>query len=61
MEFFACRKLIQFVIDDLSKLCTILEKAGFPTVSDQPLEGYLRRYVNDPFGNRIELMQIVHA
>lgn len=46
-----------FVVDDLSDLCANLENAGFPTVSDQPLEGYLRKYVNDPFGNRIELMQ----
>lgn len=50
-----------FVVDDLSKLCATLEKAGFPTVSDQPLSGYLRKYVNDPFGNRIELMQVIDA
>jgi hypothetical protein len=24
---------------------------------DQPLEGYERLYVDDPFGNRIELME----
>lgn len=28
------------------------------TTSDQPLEGFMREYVNDPFGNRIELMQV---
>jgi hypothetical protein len=50
-----------FVVDDLSNLCATLEKAGFPVVSDQPLEGYLRKYVNDPFGNRIELMQIIDS
>jgi catechol 2,3-dioxygenase-like lactoylglutathione lyase family enzyme len=50
-----------FVVDDLSNLCASLEKAGFPTVSDEPLEGYLRKYVSDPFGNRIEFMQIVGA
>lgn len=48
-----------FVVDDLSCICAALEKAGFPTVLDAPLEGYLRKYVSDPFGNRIELMQIV--
>jgi len=26
---------------------------------DEPLEGYLRVYVADPFGNRIELMEPV--
>jgi len=25
--------------------------------SDEPLDGYLRVYVNDPFGNRLELME----
>ncbi len=47
------------VVDDLSNLCALLESAGFTTVSDEPLEGHIRKYVNDPFGNRIELMQIV--
>ncbi|MEF0938944.1 VOC family protein [Rhizobium sp. BR 362] len=47
-----------FVVDDLESLCSALERAGFSTLSDQPLEGYIRKYVNDPFGNRIELMQI---
>jgi hypothetical protein len=26
-------------------------------VRDEPLEGYFRVYVADPFGNRIELME----
>lgn len=26
-------------------------------IDDDPLEGYLRVYVADPFGNRIELME----
>ena len=25
--------------------------------TDEPLEAYLRVYVNDPFGNRLELME----
>ncbi|KQV39141.1 MULTISPECIES: VOC family protein [unclassified Rhizobium] len=45
------------LVDDLARLCSALEAAGFETVSGQPLEGYARRYVSDPFGNRIELMQ----
>jgi catechol 2,3-dioxygenase-like lactoylglutathione lyase family enzyme len=31
--------------------------AGFQVVDDEPLEGYDRTYVSDPFGNRIELME----
>lgn len=31
--------------------------AGFAVNDDEPLDGYGRVYVADPFGNRIELMQ----
>lgn len=48
-----------FIVENLRSLCAKLENAGFPTVSDQPLDGYQRKYVSDPFGNRIELMEIV--
>ena len=34
-----------------------LAAAGFDVVGDEPLEGYDRVYVHDPFGNRLELMQ----
>ncbi len=30
---------------------------GYPPAEDEPLEGYDRCYVTDPFGNRIELME----
>ncbi len=46
-----------FVVDDLETLAVRLERAGFSMVEDRPLEGYERKYVEDPFGNRIELMQ----
>jgi catechol 2,3-dioxygenase-like lactoylglutathione lyase family enzyme len=45
--------------DDLSMLVRRLEAAGYVVTEDQPLPGYDRRFVNDPFGNRIELMQIL--
>jgi hypothetical protein len=32
-------------------------RAGYHVSRDQPLEGYDRLYVDDPFGNRIELME----
>ncbi len=34
-----------------------LEAGGVTIAEDEPLAGYRRCYVNDPFGNRIELMQ----
>lgn len=48
-----------FLVDDLDSLCATLDAAGFPTVPDQPLDGYRRKYASDPFGNRIELMEIL--
>ncbi|WP_026792273.1 VOC family protein [Pleomorphomonas oryzae] len=61
-DFVAARKAHPaFIVDNLESLCAQLEQAGFPTVADQPLDGYLRRYVSDPFGNRIELMEIVRS
>lgn len=44
-------------VDDLKALIARLAKAGYPTRSDEPLPGYDRVYVDDPFGNRIELLQ----
>lgn len=46
-----------FLVDDVAALSRQLEESGFPVVVDQPLAGYDRVYVDDPFGNRIELMQ----
>ena len=48
-----------FTVSDLSNLIERLEAGGFDVVEDEPLEGYKRRYVSDPFGNRIELMEPV--
>jgi catechol 2,3-dioxygenase-like lactoylglutathione lyase family enzyme len=57
-EFVPARKAHPaFVVENLAALVSKLEQAGYHVVEDQPLEGYERRYVDDPFGNRIELMQ----
>ena len=48
-----------FVVDDLQTLKARLRNSGFPCEDDQPLEGFHRTYVYDPFGNRIELMEVV--
>ncbi len=46
-----------FVVDDLAETAGRLERAGHRLQHDQPLDGFERGYVDDPFGNRIELMQ----
>ena len=46
-----------FRVEDLAELRARCEAAGFVTVDDQPLPGYERFYVADPFGNRIECLE----
>ena len=47
-----------FVVHDLAAIVESLAAAGHPSFRDEePLEGYDRAFVDDPFGNRIELMQ----
>jgi catechol 2,3-dioxygenase-like lactoylglutathione lyase family enzyme len=53
----ACKAHPAFIVDDLRVLAVVLKQGGYHVVEDQPLEGYDRLYVSDPFGNRIELMQ----
>jgi catechol 2,3-dioxygenase-like lactoylglutathione lyase family enzyme len=45
------------LVSDLAALVDKLSVAGVAIVDDEPLEGYHRVYVSDPFGNRIELME----
>ena len=49
-----------FIVRDLAALSQRLEAAKYELKEDQLLEGVERRYVSDPFGNRIELMQPNH-
>ena len=44
------------LVRDLQALATRLREAGCDVGAD-PLEGYFRVYISDPFGNRIELME----
>lgn len=44
-------------VDGLFTLVDALRAAGVRVVDDEPLEGYDRVYVDDPFGNRIELLE----
>ncbi|HVR95466.1 MAG TPA: VOC family protein [Thermoanaerobaculia bacterium] len=45
------------LVQGLSELAAFCERSGYPVVHDEPLAGYDRLYVSDPFGNRIELME----
>ena len=44
------------LVDDLDELRTRFLEAGIPIVEDQPLPGFDRFYVSDPFENRIEFL-----
>ena len=46
-----------FVVEDLASLVALLRDHGFVVTDDDALEGFIRVYVWDPFGNRIELME----
>ena len=47
-----------FVVEGLGELTSKLEAAGFEVEKDEPLDRYERVYVADPFGNRLELMEL---
>ncbi len=47
------------LVEGLQALIEHCEAAGYPTTSASPLAGYERVHVNDPFGNRIELMELL--
>ncbi len=46
-----------FLVERLDDLALHLQQSGVAVVADEPLEGYKRIYVSDPFGNRIELLE----
>jgi len=49
------------LVVDLPALVARLKAAKVKIVEDEPLEGYLRVFIADPFGNRIELMERLAA
>ena len=48
-----------FIVNDLPGLLRAIVDAGYTVTDDEPLDGYDRAYVSDPFGNRIQLIQPV--
>jgi catechol 2,3-dioxygenase-like lactoylglutathione lyase family enzyme len=47
------------LVSELGDLVARLREAGHPVVEGELLEGYDHVYVEDPFGNRIELLEPV--
>jgi catechol 2,3-dioxygenase-like lactoylglutathione lyase family enzyme len=57
-DFRAARKAHPALrVKDLPALVARLSDAGIAIRDDEPLEGYDRVYIDDPFGNRIELLE----
>ena len=47
------------LVVDLQDLIQRCKEAGYAINTDEPIAGYDRAYVTDPFGNRIELLELV--
>jgi catechol 2,3-dioxygenase-like lactoylglutathione lyase family enzyme len=57
-NFIAARKAHPaFIVDGLIDLEKKLKQAGYKVTTDEPIEGCDRCHVEDPFGNRIELIE----
>lgn len=57
-DFVAAKKAhVAFEVPDLESLRSRLEGADIEITEDEPLEGFARFYVNDPFGNRVEFLR----
>jgi catechol 2,3-dioxygenase-like lactoylglutathione lyase family enzyme len=46
-----------FLVAGLRELVALCRARGYAVTDDEPLAGYGRAYVSDPFGNRIELLE----
>lgn len=45
------------LVENLEEIVARLEAGGHPATDGGPLAGFRRVYVDDPFGNRIELLE----
>lgn len=50
---------VAFLVDDVRVLVDEARVGGYRVRDDDPLEGYIRAFLYDPFGNRIEILQPV--
>lgn len=56
-DFRPARKAhVALLVEDLGGLRDVLEAAGVPTRDDEASIGVRRCYIDDPFGNRLELI-----
>ena len=46
------------VVEHMEELCRRLDEAGYPTRMAEDVPGRPQWYVDDPFGNRIELVPV---
>lgn len=57
-DFHSARKAHPaFLVANLAAMIACCEAAGSAITYDEPLPGYRRVHIADPFGNRIELME----
>jgi catechol 2,3-dioxygenase-like lactoylglutathione lyase family enzyme len=57
-DFRPARKAhVALLVEGLAELRRRLSAADVDVKDDEPLQGYHRIYVDDPFGNRLELME----
>jgi catechol 2,3-dioxygenase-like lactoylglutathione lyase family enzyme len=58
-EFRPARKAhVAFDVDDLDAVAARCRDAGYEPRPDDSLSGVRRFFIDDPFGNRIELMEV---
>ncbi len=53
----ATKAHVAFQVSDIAAVRQRCDAAGHATREDEPLPGYQRFYVDDPFGNRVEILQ----
>ena len=57
-DFVAAKKAPPAIlVSDLAELATRYKDSGYEVVGDEPLEGYDRFCLSDPFGNRLEFLE----
>ena len=57
-SFVAAKKAhVAYQVENLAVLHERLMRAGYAIAEDEPIIGYNRFYVDDPFGNRLELLE----
>lgn len=47
------------LVANLPALIEACKRAGYAATTDEPLEGYNRAYLSDPFGNRVEVLELI--